>query len=64
MMYKALVSFTGLMSMSEGDVREISDISLANDLLNAGYIELVKDVTPHNVTEKKSKSPSRKGNKK
>lgn len=64
MMYKALVSFTGLISMSEGDVREISDISLANDLLNAGYIELVKDVIPQNVTEKKPKSPSRKGNKK
>lgn len=57
MMYKALISFTGLISMAKGDVREISDISLANDLLKAGYVEQVKDVIPHNVTEKKAKSP-------
>lgn len=57
MMYKALISFTGLISMAEGESREISDSSLANDLLKAGYIELVKDVIPKNVTEKKPKSP-------
>ena len=57
MMFKALISFTGLISMGEGDVREISDVSLANDLLKAGYIEQVKDVVPHTVTEKKAKSP-------
>lgn len=57
MLYKALVSFTGLISMSEGESREISDSSLANDLLKAGYIEMVKDVISHNVTEKKEKSP-------
>ena len=39
MQYKALISFSCLsMSMAMGDVREISDSSLANDLLNAGYI--------------------------
>lgn len=42
MMYKALISFTGLVSMAKGDVREISDISLASDLLKAGYIEEAK----------------------
>ena len=46
MMYKALISFTGLVSMAKGDVREISDISLANDLIKAGYIEEVKEAKP------------------
>ena len=64
MMYKALISFTGLISMTKGDVREISDISLASDLLKAGYIEEAKETSPKKVTEKKTKSPSRKGNKK
>lgn len=57
MMYKALISFTGLVSMAQGDVREISDISLANDLLKAGYIEEVRKDAPQKVTEKKAKSP-------
>lgn len=51
MQYKALVSFTGLVSMAVGDVREISDVSIANDLLKVGYIEEVKE---------KTKSPKRK----
>lgn len=57
MMYQALISFTGLVSMTKGDVREISDISLANDLLKAGYIEEAGKVAPQEVTEKKPKSP-------
>lgn len=42
-MYRALVSFSGLISMAEGDVREISDKDVVKDLLNAKYIEEVKD---------------------
>ena len=73
MMYKALISFTGLVSMAQGDVREISDISLANDLLKAGYIEEANGdakkpeekpkakaepkKATEKVTEKKTKSP-------
>ena len=38
-MYKALVSFTGLESMVVGEVKEISDKAIAQDLLDAGYIE-------------------------
>jgi hypothetical protein len=57
MMYKALISFTGLVSMAKGDVREISDISLANDLLKAGYIEEAGETPPQKVTEKKPRSP-------
>lgn len=39
MQYKALVSFSSIkLSMATGDVREISDTSIANDLLKAGYV--------------------------
>lgn len=39
MKYKAIVSFSGLkLSMRAGEVREISDLSLVNDLLRAHYI--------------------------
>ena len=39
MKYKALVSFSGLISMAEGEVREIEDPAIVNDLLKAGYIQ-------------------------
>lgn len=39
MMYKALVSFSGAVSASQDSIIEISDAEIANDLLNAGYIE-------------------------
>ena len=38
MLYKALVSFSGAVSMTMGEVGEISDKSIAEDLLKAGYI--------------------------
>lgn len=44
-MYKAVVSFSGLISMAEGEVREISDLTIAKDLLKAGYIEEVRKKT-------------------
>jgi hypothetical protein len=42
MKYKALVSFTGLLSMAMGEVRDISDPSISSDLVKAGYIEEFK----------------------
>ena len=38
-MYRALVSFSGLISMMEGEVRDIADKDIVKDLLNARYIE-------------------------
>ena len=38
MLYKATVSFSGVVSMAMGEVREISDSSIADDLLRAGHI--------------------------
>lgn len=43
MKYRALVSFSGLISMAMDEVREISDKSIVNDLLEAGYIEELKE---------------------
>jgi nitrogen regulatory protein PII len=42
MLYKAKVDFSGIISMSLGDVGEIADASIAKDLLKAGYIEEIK----------------------
>lgn len=44
-MYKALTSFTGLLSMAQGEIKEITDKSVIKDLIRAGYIEEVKDYT-------------------
>jgi hypothetical protein len=52
-MYKALVSFSGLVSMSKGQVKEIKDKEVIEDLLRAGYIEEVKPVKEVKTTKNK-----------
>ena len=53
-MYKALISFSGLVSMAEGDVRDIANKDVVKDLLKAGYIEEVKtDKSAKKKTAKK-----------
>lgn len=39
MKYKALISFSGLISMSKDDIAEINDNEISADLIKAGYIE-------------------------
>lgn len=63
MIYKALISFTGLVSMNKGEVGAIPDPSIAQDLLKAGYIEAVNIETP-DIKPTKKKTTRRKGNKK
>lgn len=41
-MYKALKTFSGLISMVAGETREIKDKEIIKDLLKAGYIEELK----------------------
>lgn len=41
-MYRALVSFSGKLSMAKGQVKEIKDKEFIKNLLKAGYIEEVK----------------------
>lgn len=61
MQYKALISFSCLsMSMAMGDVREISDSSLANDLLDAGYIYPLDDEKKEAKKPKEIKEPEEK----
>lgn len=62
MRYKALVSFSGLISMIGGEVRELSDQTIIDDLLKAGYIipfevdEKPKEEKPKGKTKGKEKA--------
>lgn len=53
MLYKALTTFVGVISMREGEARAIENETVAADLLRAGYIEEVK-------TEPKKKKGAKK----
>lgn len=39
MLVRAKVNFSGAVSMSEGDVRDIKDSYILKDLIKAGYVE-------------------------
>ena len=54
MEYRAKIGFSGLVSMSKGEVKEISDKYVADDLLRAGYIEPMESEKPSKKTSKKS----------
>lgn len=74
MKVRALISFTGTFSMARGEVREISDLAIAENLKKVGYVEEIggkvekkaeqkaektEDAPEEKVTEKK-RSPRRK----
>lgn len=63
MKYMALVSFSGLISMSMGEIREISDKAIVKDLLKAGYIQELKETKIKKIEEPKG-NESKKGVKK
>lgn len=56
MMYKALRTFSGIISMSKGQIREISDKTIINDLIKAGYIEAVQPAKKGDKTNGKNNS--------
>lgn len=61
-MYRAKVSFSGIVSMAEGEVKNITDDAVAKDLLKAGYIEEVKPAEKVNTTKAKpNKTKTEKG---
>ena len=60
MQYKAIVSFSGKVSMAMGQVRDISDESLANDLLRAGYIIPLEAKHTEKAIEEKAEKPKSK----
>lgn len=45
-MYRALISFSGKISMAEGEIRDISEKDVVGDLLDAGYIEEITPAKP------------------
>ena len=56
-MYKALRTFTGLVSMVEGEIKDIPNKAVAQDLLSVGYIEEIpapKKEDPKPKTRKKT----------
>lgn len=59
MLYLATISFSGQINMAKGKVGEISDQSLADDLLKAGYIVPYESTEKHEAVAK----PKRKGKK-
>ena len=42
MKVKALIGFSGLVSMRKGEVRDIRDKAIVTDLLRAGYVEQIE----------------------
>jgi len=66
MQYKAIVSFSGKTSMAMGEVKDISDQSLADDLLRAGHIipfVTEKEEPKMETVEGEKSKPKRKGKK-
>ena len=60
-MYKAKISFSGVVSMEQGEVKDIADIAIVKDLLRAGYIEEIKPAEQKAATKAKSKKTLKKG---
>lgn len=52
--YKAIKSFSGLVSMHGGEVKELTDVNIVKDLLKAGYIEEVKPAEKVKSTKAKA----------
>ena len=65
-MYKALVSFSGRVSMVKGEVRDINDPVVVADLLKANYIVDLeaKKKAADNAAKKSTKRSSKKSSKK
>ena len=53
MKYRALVSFSGLVTMRKNEVRELADEAIIKDLLQAKYIELSQGTKEPKPTTKK-----------
>lgn len=59
-MYKALVSFSGLVTATKDQEIEIKDKYIIKDLLQAGYIEEIKKETSKEVVKEVKKSTNKK----
>lgn len=49
MKIKALISFSGALTMAKGEVREYGNKEVISDLVRAGYVEEVKETPKRSV---------------
>ena len=66
MKVKALTSFAGPITMFGGEIRNITDEKVANDLIDCGYVEAVEDAKASPTASKadsKAKTKTDKNNK-
>lgn len=54
-MFKALKSFSGKVSMAKGQKKDIQDKEVIKDLLNAGYIEEIKEEVKNEIKKEVKK---------
>lgn len=59
MKYEALVSFAGKVHMAMGEIGEIADLTVANDLLKAGYIKEIKEAEAEPTKKAKAKGTNK-----
>lgn len=59
-MFKALTSFSGAISMSRGETRAINDENIIKDLLKAGYIENIENISSEKIKSKPKRTRRRK----
>ena len=59
--YKALLSFSGAISMAMGEIRELSDKSIVTDLLKNNYIIELKEIKPTNKKSVKTSKAKKRG---
>lgn len=55
MKYKALTSFSGVISMSKNEIRELKDENLIKDLTRAGYIMPIIEIKKGKPVKKSKK---------
>lgn len=59
-MYKALISFTGAVSMKKGEVKAIADEAIAKDLVRCRYVEALEKKEDKPASTKKTSAKSKK----
>lgn len=55
MKVKALISFAGAFTMAKGEIKECSDKTILQDLLQAGYVEKVQVAPKRSVKKSENK---------
>lgn len=59
MRVKAMVNFTGTVTMTKGEEKLINEREVYEDLINAGYVEEIKEVEVEEVKEETPKTKNK-----